>query len=114
MLQGIEYESLSANLISEHDRLFNESEKGKLYCKEINWKVCVDVVEEAMSRNPVGVLCAFYKALIDTKDSGGATQHARIAERLAFRRCLSTHACAPVHHICASIYVHMFGLCMHA
>ena len=114
MLQGIEYESLSANLISEHDRLFNESEKGKLHGTEINWRACADVVEGAMKRNPIKVLCAFYKALIDTKDSSGATQHATIAERLAFRRCLSTHACAPVHHICASIYVHLFGLYMYA
>ena len=91
MLQGIEYESLSANLISEHDLLFSFSEKRKLHGTEINWRVCVDVhvVEEAMTRNPIKVLCAFYITLIDTKDSGGATQHARIAERLAFRRCLS-------------------------
>ena len=103
MLQGIEYESLSANLISEHGLLFNYSEKGKLHGTETNWRICVDVVEGAMTRNPIKVLCAFYKALMNTRDSGGAAQHARIAERLAFRRCLSTHACAPVHHICVSI-----------
>ena len=113
MLQCIECESLSSQLILVHDLLFSASEKDKLHGTEINWRVCVDVVEGAMKRNPIKVLCAFYKALIDTKDSGGATQHARIAERLAFRRCLSPCACAPAHHICASLYLHMFGLCMH-
>ena len=114
MLQGIECESLSANLILEHHLLFSESEKDKLNGTERNWRVCVDVVEGAMKRNPIKVLCAFYKALMNTKDSGGAAQHARIAERLTFRRCLSPCTCAPVHHICASINVHLFGLCMHA
>ena len=116
MLQGIEYESLSANLILENDLLFSFSEKRKLHGTEINWRVCVDVVEEAMTRNPIKVLCAFYIALIATKDSGGATQHAKIAERLAIRRCLSTHACGPLHHICASIILYIYNyiyICTH-
>ena len=96
MLRRIECESFSSHLISEYHLFFNDSEKDKLYCKEINWKVCVDVVEEAMSRNPVDVLCAFYESLIDTRDSGGATQHARIAERMRSCRFLCIHACAQI------------------
>ena len=94
MLRCIECEALSSHLISEYHLLFNDSEKEKLQGGKVNWKVCVDVVKEAMSRNPVGVLCAFYETLIDTKDRGGATQHARIAERMKSRRFLCIHACA--------------------
>lgn len=92
MLQRIECESFSSNLISKHDRLFNASEREKLCGEGRNWTVCVDVVQEALKRNAVGVLCAFYKALVDTQSSGGAIQHTEIAERMKTRRSFRIHA----------------------
>lgn len=122
MLQRIECEAFSSNLISKHDRLFNASEREKLCGEGRNWTVCVDVVEEALKRNAVGVLCAFYKALVDTQSSGGAIQHTEIAERMKTRKSFRIYACTQtvcewvcIKHNCkcpASSYVWVACACI--
>ena len=113
MLQGIECESFSSVLICKHDQLFNDSEKEKLHSRELSWQLCADVVEEALKRNPVDVVGAFYKALIDTQDSGGASQHAKIAEVMTICKCLCIHTYAQImcECTCIVIYVQQLSIC---
>ena len=82
LLQGIECQCLSSYLISSHDRWFNPLERETLGRKQ-EWRNCMDIVHEALKRNPGDVLCAFREALLATQTSGGATQHANIAQKLS-------------------------------
>lgn len=87
LLNGIERESFASALITCHGDLFTVSEKDKFNDQDRNWKVCKEMVQEALARNPRDVLRAFYKALIATQTSGGATQHAEIARKMTSSKC---------------------------
>ena len=74
--RGIEWGSLSSELVTTHHHCFNidELEKlsdGKPYSK--------DALTSALKRNAPGVLHAFYQSLCATQKCGGAGQHASIA-----------------------------------
>ena len=76
MFRGIEWGSLSGELVCSHHSLFTIDEVAKLS----SGKPCSkEAVESAMKRNPPRVLHAFYKSLCATQTCGGAAQHAIIA-----------------------------------
>ena len=79
LFRGIEWSSLSAELFDKHSTLFTPDEAAGLSGDGHHRK---KAVEGAMKRNPQSVLHAFYKSLWDTRDCGGALQHASIAQEM--------------------------------
>ena len=76
---GIEWNSLSAELVDKHCSLFELDEVAKL-SSDVNGKK--EAVTSAMDRDAPRILHAFYQSLSATTTCGGATQHASIAEEI--------------------------------
>ena len=74
--RGIEWGSLSSELVTTHHKWFNIDELAKLSDGKPYSK---DALTSAVQRNAPGVLCAFYQSLCATQNCGGAGQHASIA-----------------------------------
>ena len=92
LFRGIEWNSLSAELVDKHCSLFELEEVAKL-SSDINGKK--EAVTSAMERDAPRVLHAFYQSVCATKTCGGATQHASIAEEIQKR---SEFACSCIKH----------------
>ena len=91
LLRGIEWNSLSAELLDKHSTLFTTDEAAGLSGDEHHRK---EAVIRAMKRDPQSVLHAIYKSLWDTRDCGGALQHASIAQEIEkYSKC----ACFCMH-----------------
>ena len=74
---GIEWGSLSTEVIDKHYNLFTLEEVNGLSGDNQRRK---EAVNSALKRAPQGVLHAFYQSLRATQTCSGATQHASIAE----------------------------------
>ena len=79
LFHGIEWNSLSSELVDKHCSLFELDEVAKLN-SDINGRK--EAVTSAMGRDAPRVLHAFYQSLCATTTCGGATQHASIAEEI--------------------------------
>ena len=88
---GIEWGSLSTELIDKHYSLFTPEEVNGLSGDNQRRK---EAVNSALKRAPQDVLLAFYQSLCVTQTCGGATQHASIAELIEKE---SEFTCSCVH-----------------
>ena len=79
LLRGIEWKSLSAELLDKHYSLFSTDEAAVLTGDEDHRK---ESVTSAIKRLPQDVLHAFYRSLWDTRGCNGALQHASIAKEI--------------------------------
>ena len=79
LFHGIEWHSLSAELVDKHCSLFELDEVAKLCSDKSGRK---EAVTTAINRDAPRVLHAFYLSLCATTTRGGATQHASIAEEI--------------------------------
>ena len=92
LFHGIEWNSLSAELVDKHCSLFELNEVAKL-SSDINARN--EAVTSAIGRDAPRVLHAVYQSLCATTTCGGATQHASIAEEIQKR---SEFACSCIKH----------------
>ena len=90
LFHGIEWNSLSAELVDKHCSLFELDEVAKLSSDKNGRK---EAVTTAIDRDAPRLLHAFYQSLCATKTCGGATQHASIAEEIQ-----SEFACSCIKH----------------
>ena len=93
LIKGIEWGSVSTELVDKHFSLFAEDELNALTADKPQFK---EIVTSALRRNPQAVLFALYKSLLDTQDCGGAAQHASIAEEIQKE---SECACSQVSYV---------------
>ena len=89
---GIEWDSLSKELVNTHHDWFNIDEIAKLSDLKPYSK---DALSSAVKRNAPEVLHAFYQSLCATQSCGGAAQHASIAADIQ-----KESECACCSHTC--------------